>query len=188
MKFLEFKDIDYKKCSLFMDRLIERKKERVIFCSHKRVFTVGEGEKKSFGVNEIKSDRGGSITYHDEGSLMVYFVLKAPSPALFYRKVLKIFNKFFSLIDENIFYDHKKPGFYIENRKIASLGFRYKNGFSKHGVCINLNPNLNEFNKIHPCNLKEIKATSFEKEGYKYDRKKIVEFLKKEIENEFSKT
>ncbi len=168
-----------------MDRLIEKQKELVIFCSHKSVFTIGEAENKSFGVGEIRSDRGGSITYHDKGSLMVYFILKVSSPPLFYKNVLKIFKKFFHEIDKNIFYDKKNPGFYIENRKIASIGFRYKKGFSKHGVCINLNPDLEKFNLINPCDLKGIKATSFEKEGYEYDRDKIISTLKELIEDVF---
>ncbi len=168
-----------------MDRLIEKQKELVIFCSHKSVFTIGEAENKNFGVGEIRSDRGGSITYHDKGSLMVYFILKVSSHPLFYKNVLKIFKKFFYEIDKNIFYDKKNPGFYIENRKIASIGFRYKKGFSKHGVCINLNPNLEKFNLINPCDLKGIKATSFEKEGYKYDRNKIISTLKELIEDVF---
>ncbi len=171
-----------------MDKLIDKKRETVIFCSHKSVFTIGEGEKKSFFLNEIRSDRGGSITYHDEGSLMIYFILKVSSPPLFYRKILKIFKKFFLTVDKKIYYDKKRPGFYIENQKIASIGFRYKKGFSKHGVCINLNPNLSKFNLINPCNLKGVKATSFTKEGYEYEREKIISFLKKLIEDEFSKT
>ena len=137
----------------------------LLLCTHPPVYTVGSQEYQC-NLPVIRSDRGGSITYFDEGSLMLYFAFLVPNPARFYAKVVAAMQQFFANFTDTIFYDKKHPGFYIQNRKIASLGFRYKNGASKHGVALHINPNLLNFNKIAPCDLKNIQATSLWAEGY----------------------
>ncbi len=157
-----------------MSRLQKNHKENILlFAKHYPVFTVGESEAGKFPF-ALKVDRGGSITYFDEGTLMCYYIFKIENPALFYRKIVKIFSEFFKNLSNEIYYDIKRPGFYIQNRKIASLGFNYKNGVSKHGVSIHLNPNLENFNKINPCNLKGVTATSLKKEGIEISESDII--------------
>jgi lipoyl(octanoyl) transferase len=148
-------------------------KNILLFAKHHPIFTVGKSEAKNFPFAYIV-DRGGSITYFDEGTLMCYFIFKVKSPPLFFRKVVKIFSEFFKELSENIYYDIKRPGFYIQSRKIASIGFNYKNGVSKHGVSIHLNPNLENFNKINPCNLKGVTATSLKQEGIEIKESDII--------------
>ncbi len=168
MKTVNLGTIDYAIVSDILDDFIQRvqreDKDFLIFATHYPVFTKGYDEKGFPWA--YRSDRGGSITYHDQGTLMVYFAFKAPNPALFYKKVVKAMQLFFSWIDEDIFYDPKRPGFYKENFKLASLGFRYKNGVSKHGVSVHLDPNLDNFNKIRPCNLEGVQAGSLHALGY----------------------
>ena len=190
MKILDLGLIKYEVSLQIMENLIEEvKKENkniLLFCTHFPVYTVGSDSIQT-NLKAIKTDRGGSITYHDEGTLMVYFIFKVHSPPLFYKKVIKAFNKFFKNINKNIYYDYKKPGFYIENRKIASLGFKYTRGISKHGVSLHISPNLKNFNKIKPCNLEGVIATSFEKENINLTLNEIKKRLKKYIKNEFEK-
>jgi lipoyl(octanoyl) transferase len=62
-------------------------------------------------------------------------------------------------------YDKTKPGYYIDNRKIASLGFRYSNGVSMHGVALNVDVDLDFHSKVNPCGLKDIIPTSLANEG-----------------------
>ena len=137
----------------------------LLLCTHPPVYTVGS-EEYAYNMEVVKTDRGGSITYFDEGTLMLYFAFAVPNPANFYAKVLKAVESFFAHFSAPITYDKARPGFYIENRKIASLGFRYKNGASKHGVALHINPNLVHFNKIAPCGLLDVRATSLWAEGY----------------------
>ncbi|WP_281950889.1 lipoyl(octanoyl) transferase LipB [Nitrosophilus kaiyonis] len=190
MKIVDLDLIEYKKALNLMDKYIddvEKNRENILFfCRHYPVYTVGS-DKIDIDVDVLKTDRGGSITYHDEGTLMVYFIFKINSPALFYKKVVKSFKKFFEKVDKNIFYDYKRPGFYIENRKIASLGFRYKKGISKHGVAIHINSNLENFNKIKPCNLEGVVATSFRKENIHITFEEVKKELIEIIKYEFSK-
>ena len=182
---IEFIDKDlllYKDALLLMDSLRDKAykqgRDFILFCRHYPVFTVGSDDSRFDGIKVVKTDRGGSITYHDEGQLMVYFVVHVPYPAKFYKRVINILNDFFQEYDKRVFYDKKRPGFYIENRKIASLGFRYQKGISKHGVAINISTDLKTFNTINPCNLNGIKATSMKNEGYEISFDKAKERIK----------
>ncbi|WP_457560925.1 lipoyl protein ligase domain-containing protein, partial [Caminibacter sp.] len=105
---------------------------------------------------------------------MCYFIFKVKSPAIFYRNIIKIFKELFFEIHPEIYYDIKRPGFYIQNRKIASLGFNYKKNISKHGVSIHLNPDLKRFNTIKPCNLEGIVATSLKNEAAFVEKRVII--------------
>ncbi len=187
---INFKDlgkIEYKKFLTLQEQLIKKKENYLLFATHNPIFTVGKNEAKNFPF-AYPVDRGGSITYFDEGTLMVYFIFNVKNPPFFYKNVRKVISKFFANFPLEIYYDREKPGFYIQNRKIASLGFRYENNRSKHGVSIHINPNLAEFNKINPCNLSGIKATSLYNEGVKISIDKTKEILKPIIKEVFNET
>ena len=187
---INFKDlglIDYKEFLTIQENLVKQKENFLLFATHNPIFTVGKNEADNFPF-AFKTDRGGSITYFDEGTLMVYFIFNIKNPAFFYKNVKRTISKFFENFPLDIYYDKKNPGFYIENRKIASLGFRYENNRSKHGVSIHLEPNLDEFNKINPCNLKGIKATSLKNEGIDISINEAKNLLKNIIKEVFNET
>ena len=179
--------INYKKFLTIQENLVKQKENFLLFATHNPIFTVGKNEAENFPF-AFKTDRGGSITYFDEGTLMLYFIFNIKNPAFFYKNVKRAISKFFDNFPLDIYYDKTKPGFYIENRKIASLGFRYENNRSKHGVSIHLEPNLDEFNKINPCNLKGIKATSLKNEGIDISISEAKNLLKNIIKEVFNET
>jgi len=185
-----FKDlglIEYEEFLKIQNILTNRKENIILFATHNPVYTVGESQKEQFPF-ALPVKRGGSITYFDEGTLMIYFIFNVKSPPLFFKNVRKVMNLFFKEFALNIYYDKLKPGYYIENRKIASLGFSYVNGRSNHGVSIHINPNLHNFNKINPCNLSGIKATSLYNEGVRIDVLKAKKILKEIIKEVFNET
>jgi lipoyl(octanoyl) transferase len=185
-----FKDlglIEYEKFLKIQSILTNRKENIVLFATHNPVYTVGESQKELFPF-ALPVKRGGSITYFDEGTLMVYFIFDVKSPPLFFKNVRKVMNLFFKEFALKIYYDKTRPGYYIENRKIASLGFSYINGRSNHGVSIHINPDLHNFNKIKPCNLSGIKATSLYNEGVRIEIKKAKKILKEIIKEVFNET
>jgi len=159
----------------------------LIVCSHPAVFTVGSDEKKQFDVATIQSDRGGSITCHSSGQNIYYFCFQVPQPAQFYRKVLNAFEEFFMTNLPEVKYNKENPGFYSENRKIASLGFRYSQGVSLHGVALNVDVDLALHSQVPPCNLTNIVPTSLENEGLLLTQKavdvQIVQLLEKHFED-----
>jgi len=162
-------EVEYSKARDMMQDIhtlaLEDSKNHLILCSHPNVFTVGSDCGEKFFVDVIKSDRGGSITCHSPGQNIFYFCFQAASPVVFYKKVLSAFELFFAQYLPEVFYDKKEPGFYIQNRKIASLGFRYSQGVSLHGVALNVAVNLDFHRQVHPCNLEGISATSLEAES-----------------------
>lgn len=157
----------------------------LIVCSHPAVFTVGSDEKKQFDVATVQSDRGGSITCHSSGQNIYYFCFPVLQPAQFYRKVLNAFEEFFMTNLPEVKYDKKNPGFYSENRKIASLGFRYSQGVSLHGVALNVDVDLALHSQVPPCNLTNILPTSLKNEGLLLTQKAVDEQIVQLLENHF---
>lgn len=157
----------------------------LILCSHPAIFTVGSDEKKQFDVATLQSDRGGSITCHSSGQNIYYFCFQVPHPAHFYRKVLNTFEEFFITNLKEVKYDKKNPGFYIENRKIASLGFRYAQGVSLHGVALNVNVDLALHSQVPPCDLTNIVPTSLDNEGLSLTQKAVDEQIVQLLEKHF---
>lgn len=157
------------------------KKNRLIVCSHPKVFTVGSDRKKEWGVDTIYTDRGGSVTCHSEGQSIFYFCFVVEYPFVFYKKVREVFSNFFSRLNKNIYFDKKNPGFYIENRKISSLGFRYENGVSLHGVSVNVDVDLSFHSLVPPCGLEGIKPGSLVNEGILISQREVEEEILKEI-------
>ena len=133
-----------------------------IWCvEHPAVFTQGKHGKPEHILNLhdipiVETDRGGQVTYHGPGQAVIYFLLDVKRSKLGAKKLvsnvekacLNIFNKHYNLKAHTIDGAH---GIYIDNKKIASLGLRIKQGKSYHGVAINVDMDLRPFNYINPC-------------------------------------
>jgi lipoyl(octanoyl) transferase len=137
----------------------------LILCSHPSVFTVGSDDKGQWSVPTVRTDRGGSITCHSEGQAVAYFCFQAFEPPLFYRRVRGAYEDLFAMLLPKVYYDKERPGFYLENRKVASLGFRYRLGVSLHGVALNVDVDLAFHAQVNPCNLEGVVPTSLVEEG-----------------------
>ncbi len=160
----------YEKARKEMDKIhkkaCEDKQNHLIMIEHLPVFTVGKDAWHTpWKVKTEQADRGGSITCHSPGQNIYYFCFQAPNPARFFRKILQVYTTFLHELDEDFFYDKQNPGFYIQNRKVASLGFRYQNGVSLHGVALNVDVDLAFHSQVNPCNLPDILPTSLHNEG-----------------------
>ncbi len=166
-------------------KAVEDGNNHLIFCSHPELFTVGADDKGKWDVPTVRSDRGGAITCHSPGQLVTYFCFQAKMPARFYRNVCEAYSLFFKSTLPAVVYDRKQPGFYIENRKIASLGFRYANGISLHGVSLNVEVDLTLHNRVNPCGLEGIRATSLAAEGITLSMASVKSVLQTQISEVF---
>ena len=186
MKIVDLGCVEYERVDAILESFVLKAKEEdyLIFCTHPPVYTIGS-ETYETDLKVVKTDRGGSITYFDEGCLLCYFAFKVKNPPFFYKKVVRSFENFFHHFSQKMYYDKKRPGFYIENKKIASLGFRYKEGVSKHGVSLHIDPDLEAFNKIRPCGLEGVEATSLAKEGYKVSMQEVKKLVAKAVRDVF---
>lgn len=153
----------------------------LILCQHEKIYTIGQDENQTFDIKTYKTNRGGSITSHSPGQNIYYFCFHTAFPARFFSKVLSVYSEFFKTQIPSAYYDKVRPGFYINNKKILSLGFRYKKGVSLHGVSLNVSPDLDFHNQINPCNLKGISSSSLKNENINIScdivNKKIVKLI-----------
>lgn len=138
------------------------------FIEHPPVFTQGQAGKPEHLLNPgsipvIQSDRGGQITYHGPGQLVVYVLTDLK------RKNLGI-KSFTNCLEQAIIAlltryhissqtKPKSPGVYVNDCKIASLGLRVRRGYSYHGISLNVSMDLEPFNRINPCGYPELKMT-----------------------------
>lgn len=127
---------------------------------HPPVFTQGQAGKpehllKDIGVPVVPIDRGGQITYHGPGQVVVYLLIDLQRRHI---KVRELVNKIEqAVIDLLASYGIEAarrdgaPGVYVSEAKVAALGLRIRNGCSYHGVSLNVNMDLTPFAAINPC-------------------------------------
>lgn len=150
----------------------------LLFLYHEPVITIGKYSDYSNllinremlsgrGVDFFHSDRGGDITYHEPGQIVIYpvidlrkFNLKLKDYVYFLERIVMDFLKQFKIRSERI---SGKPGVWIGNCKIASLGISIKRHCTKHGIALNVNNSLENFELINPCGYQNIGITSVKK-------------------------
>ncbi len=115
---------------------------------------VSEQEAQSLGYDVRYASRGGDVTVHEPGQLVVYFILPVKSKDVnsliryAINPVLKFLNEDLSLPS---FYNQDKPGVWSGNKKICSLGFDLSGGVSMHGLALNVCNTLEGFTLVNPC-------------------------------------
>lgn len=154
---------------------IEQKRQNIItadelwIVEHHDVYTLGQAGKVEHILQKndtpiIKTDRGGQITWHGKGQLVVYFLFDLNQLGWGVRDLVSYAEKIIidtltPYLPTNCYAKARQdaPGVYIYNQqnlelgKIASLGFKIKNGFSYHGIALNLINDLTPFTLINPC-------------------------------------
>lgn len=111
----------------------------------------------------ILTDRGGKITYHGPGQLILYVLLDLNRHHLSVRKLVSMLeNTVIGLLAKygaKAIAKSDAPGVYLGNEKIASLGLRIKNNCCYHGLSLNINMDLKPFEAIDPCGYVGLKVT-----------------------------
>lgn len=182
----------------------------LLFCEHPHVFTLGKsGDEKnllikkenlhSINASYYPINRGGDITYHGPGQLVVYPVIDLEN---FFTDI----HKYMRLLEESVIQTLKE--FSIESgrisgltgvwlgtesennvRKICALGVKTSRWVALHGLAFNVNPNLDYFTHIIPCGIEDKMVTSLEKElGVKQDMKQVKLILEQKIASLFEMT
>ena len=135
---------------------------------HNPVFTLGTAANKdhildSREIPVVKSDRGGEVTYHGPGQLVVYFLLDVKKLNFSPKQLVTSIQYFVQslLLDLSIesSFIEGAPGVYVDKKKIASIGLRISNGRSYHGLSINFDMDLSPFNQINPCGYEGLEVT-----------------------------
>ena len=137
---------------------------------HPPVFTLGLNGKREHLLNPddipvIPVDRGGQVTYHGPGQLVMYTLFDLNRLGVGVKELVqKIEQAIINLLAD---YDIKAegrrdaPGVYVDGAKIAALGLRIKKGSSYHGLSFNLDMDLEPFTRINPCGFENMPVTQF---------------------------
>jgi len=134
---------------------------------HPPVYTLGQAGKpehilRDIGIPLVKIDRGGQVTYHGPGQVVIYLLLDLPRRKLKVRELVHLMEQAIidTLADYGLTAVRKDgaPGVYIAGDKIAALGLRVKNGCSYHGLAINVDADLAPFGWINPCGYEGLKT------------------------------
>ncbi len=139
--------------------------DEIWLLSHKPVFTQGQAGKAEHILNPgdipvVNIDRGGQVTYHGPGQLVAYLLLNVRRRKFGVRDLVDLIEK--SIIEALEEFGIEAvtragaPGVYVNNAKIAALGLRIKNGWSYHGLSLNVNMDLEPFSRINPCGFEDL--------------------------------
>lgn len=156
------------KMSEFTSKRNEHHEDELWFVEHEAVYTQGQAGKAEHirdlgGTPLVASDRGGQVTYHGPGQLVIYPLLNLRRLSIGVRDLVTMIEQ--SVISLLAHYDVEAcaradaPGVYIRNKKIASLGLRVRRGCSFHGVALNVNMDLSPFLRINPCGYQGMEMT-----------------------------
>lgn len=138
---------------------------------HPPVFTQGRHGKPEHILNPhsipvVQTDRGGQITYHGPGQLMIYPLLNVQRMNLHSRQLVSKLESVLIALLRDCSIDAQAsttaPGLYVGQAKIASIGLRIHRGHCYHGLALNANMDLSPFQWIHPCGHKNQRMTSIQ--------------------------
>ncbi len=171
---IDFNKAYDKQLELLNDVYKNRHSDYLIFCEHPQVITLGRKSKaenllksesflKEKGIEIIKTSRGGDVTYHCPGQLVVY-------PVIDLKKTFKDLHKYFRFLESVIINALAKinipavrkqglTGVWVQEKKIASIGIGVRRWITFHGAAINLNNDLDGFSFMKPCGL-DVEMTS----------------------------
>ena len=146
----------------------ETTEDELWLLEHYPVYTQGQAGKAEHilntnGIPIIQSDRGGQVTYHAPGQLVVYVLVDLIRRNIGVRTlVTKLEQVLISLLARYQIASQVRcgaPGVYIGQQKIASIGLRVKNGRSYHGIALNVSMDLKPFDDINPCGYSKMEMT-----------------------------
>ena len=135
---------------------------------HPPIFTLGTAADKNHildakDIPVVQSDRGGEVTYHGPGQLVIYFLLDVKKLNFGPKKLVSTIQEFVRNLLADLSIDcnfvEGAPGVYVNQKKIASIGLRISKGKSYHGISINFDMDLSPFNQINPCGYEGLEVT-----------------------------
>jgi lipoyl(octanoyl) transferase len=138
------------------------------FLQHAPVYTMGQNADPIHLLNPgdipvINIDRGGQVTYHGPGQLVVYPLITLETYKLGIRSLVTLLEQ--SMVDTLAEFEitaaakADAPGVYVDEKKIGSIGLRVKNGRCYHGLALNIDMDLEPFSRINPCGYDRLQMT-----------------------------
>jgi lipoyl(octanoyl) transferase len=153
-----------------MRSLVQAKsfKDQIWLLEHPPVFTLGTAADKAHVLNPgdipvIQTDRGGEVTFHGPGQLVIYFLLdikqKKLGPKTLVANLQNLIKKILQHYSIESSFVEGAPGVYVREKKIASIGLRISKGRTYHGISLNVDMDLMPFSLINPCGYEGLEVT-----------------------------
>jgi lipoate-protein ligase B len=204
---IDFDRIDYREAWQLQGNLLRARKARVLqkdivlFLEHPPVFTLGrrggrecmlvsEEFLEKSGIQVIQVERGGNITYHGPGQLIVYPIVDLQAARI---KVVDFVNDLEEVMLRTAAHwgvaAERNPvnrGIWAGPRKLGSIGIAVRRGISFHGLALNVQTDLTPFSWIQPCGLKDVGMTTMQQEtAQQFSMRQVRAFLKTQFEAVF---
>lgn len=170
----------------FTDRRTPHTPDEIWFLEHPPVFTLGMNAAPEHllapgDIPVVQIDRGGQVTYHGPGQLVVYPLIDVRRAALGVRQlVMSLENAIIDLLASwNITALARRdaPGVYVDGRKVASIGLRIRRGSSYHGLAFNVAMDLEPFQRINPCGYRGLEVIDLRSLGVNANVQQVADAL-----------
>ena len=170
------------------DYIRNSQEEKIWFVEHPSIYTMGTAADpihilSNSYTDVFQSDRGGEVTYHGPGQLVIYFMLnikkRGIGPKIFVRTLEQMIQKILHNFNIETHLIKGAPGVFVDDKKIASIGLRFSRGMSYHGISINVDMDLTPFQNINPCGYPGLEVTQIKNFDRKIDMEKVKLVCKK---------
>ena len=146
---------------------------------HPAVYTLGQGAAPvavSNGIPVVQSDRGGEVTYHGPGQVVLYTLIDLARRGIKVKSFVCLLEQaVMDLIGARARRKTGAPGVYVDDAKVAALGIRVTRGRAYHGLSLNVDMDLAPFNAIDPCGYPGLQVTQTRDLGLPYNTIEIGE-------------
>ena len=169
--------------------------EQIWLLEHPPVFTLGTAADNAHVLNPgdipvIQTDRGGEVTFHGPGQLVIYFLLdikqKKMGPKTLVANLQNLIQKILQHYSIESSFIEGAPGVYVEEKKIASIGLRISKGRTYHGMSLNVGMDLTPFSLINPCGYEGLEVTQISHFDSNVTLKDVESVAMKEMQTLFS--
>ena len=167
----------------FTDARSDQTRSELWIVEHPPVFTQGQAGKAEHllttgDIPVVQTDRGGQVTYHGPGQLVIYLLVSLREAELGIRRLVGLMEQsIIGLLDAYGIVAESRadaPGVYVDGRKIASLGLRVRRGCTYHGLALNVSNDLEPFRRINPCGYPGLEVTSTRQLGIADSRETLA--------------
>jgi lipoyl(octanoyl) transferase len=150
----------WRRMQQFTDQRGAHSADEIWFLEHPAVFTLGMAGRREHllatgDIPVVHTDRGGQVTYHGPGQLLVYALIDLRRAGLGVRDLVtgleQAVIRYAAALGISAAARREAPGVYVDGRKLASVGIRIRRGASYHGLALNVNMDLEPFRRINPC-------------------------------------
>jgi lipoyl(octanoyl) transferase len=165
--------------------------DEIWLLEHPPVYTLGQGAESTSvknGIPVVRSDRGGEITYHGPGQIVLYALIDLARRGIKVKRFVWLLEQaVIDLLDGRGERRPGAPGVYVEGAKIGALGIRVSRGRAYHGLALNVDMDLSAFAAIDPCGFPGLPVTQMKdlafKEPKEFFERKLAQLLIARLEH-----